>query len=144
MKINVEFDLTPEEFRRSLGLPDVEAFQKELLERIQKQMESGVEGYDPMSLMQPFLQQQGLGQGLTQGLSQGLASFGTYQQMMLDMLKSAASSAAGGSREAGKNDANDGEGDANPGKSRAADEGESASAKSQAPGRARSRASRKS
>ena len=49
MKINVEFDLTPDEFRQSLGLPDVEAFQKNLLENIQRQMESGVEGYDPMS-----------------------------------------------------------------------------------------------
>lgn len=96
MKINVEFDLTPDEFRRSLGLPDVEGFQQDLLNRIHKQMESGVEGYDPMSLMQPFLQQQsglpqGLSQGLTQGLSQGLSSFGTYQQMMLDMLNQAAS-----------------------------------------------------
>lgn len=93
MKINVEFDLTPEEFRQALGLPDVEAFQKDLLDRIQKQMESGVEGYDPMSLMQPFLQQQGLSQNLTQGLSQGLSSFGNYQQMMLDMLSRAAASA---------------------------------------------------
>ncbi|RCV91940.1 hypothetical protein [Billgrantia montanilacus] len=98
MKINVEFDLTPDEFRRSLGLPDVEAFQQDLLNRIHKQMESGVEGYDPMSLMQPFLQQQGLSQGLSQGmsqgLSQGLASFGTYQQMMLDMLRKASSGRA--------------------------------------------------
>ncbi|UYG02479.1 DUF6489 family protein [Halomonas sp. LR3S48] len=91
MKINVEFDLTPEEFRRALGLPDVEAFQQELLNRIYKQMESGVEGYDPMSLMKPFLQQ-GLPQDMSQGLSQGLASFGTYQQMMLDMLRQAGSS----------------------------------------------------
>ncbi|QFU02483.1 hypothetical protein FIU83_12645 [Halomonas sp. THAF5a] len=96
MKINVEFDLTPEEFRQALGLPNVEAFQKDLLDRIQKQMESGVEGYDPMSLMQPFLQQQGLSQNLTQGLSQGLSSFGNYQQMMLDMLSRAAASAGSG------------------------------------------------
>lgn len=91
MKINVEFDLTPEEFRRALGLPDVEAFQQELLNRIYKQMESGVEGYEPMNLMKPFLQQ-GLPQDMSQGLSQGLASFGTYQQMMLDMLRQAGSS----------------------------------------------------
>lgn len=97
MKINVEFDLTPEEFRRALGLPDVEAFQKDLLNRIYKQMESGTEGYDPMSLMQPFLQQPGLSQNLSQGLSQGLSSFGNYQQMMLDMLTKAASSASSGS-----------------------------------------------
>lgn len=97
MKINVEFDLTPEEFRQALGLPDVEAFQKDLLNRIYKQMESGTEGYDPMSLMQPFLQQPGLSQNLSQGLSQGLSSFGNYQQMMLDMLTKAASSAGSGS-----------------------------------------------
>lgn len=103
MKINVEFDLTPEEFRRALGLPDVEAFQKDLLDRIQKQMESGVEGYDPMSLMKPFLQQ-GFTQDMSQGLSQGLASFGTYQQMMLDMLRQAGSSMgkAQGASEAGE------------------------------------------
>ncbi|MGO1425871.1 MAG: hypothetical protein ACTHVF_07645 [Halomonas sp.] len=88
MKINVEFDLTPDEFRQSLGLPDVEDFQKNLLENIQRQMESGVEGYDPMSLMQPFLQQP----MMKQGLSQGLANFGTYQQMMLDMLRQAGTS----------------------------------------------------
>lgn len=28
MKINVEFDLTPDEFRQSLGLPDVELSRK--------------------------------------------------------------------------------------------------------------------
>ncbi len=87
MKINVEFDLTPAEFRQSLGLPDVEAFQQSLLDNIQRQMESGVEGYDPMSLMRPFLQQP----MMQQGLSQGLANFGTYQQMMLDMLRQAGS-----------------------------------------------------
>lgn len=85
MKINVEFDLTPDEFRRALGLPDVEAFQQSLLDNIQRQMESGVDGYDPMSLMKPYLQQP----MMQQGLSQGLANFGTYQQMMMDMLKQA-------------------------------------------------------
>jgi len=89
MKINVEFDLSPEEFRQALGLPNIEAFQQDLLDRIQSQMETGVEGYDPMSLMQPFLQQP----ALQQGLSQGLASFGNYQKMMLDMLTQAASKA---------------------------------------------------
>lgn len=97
MKINVEFELTPDEFRQSLGLPDVEAFQKNLLDNIQHQMESGVEGYDPMSLMRPFLQQP----MMQQGLSQGLANFGTYQQMMLDMLRQASSS-GGGSTATGK------------------------------------------
>ncbi|AQU81789.1 MAG: hypothetical protein JJT87_04330 [Halomonas sp.] len=102
MKINVEFDLTPDEFRQSLGLPDVEAFQQSLLENIQRQMESGVEGYDPMSLMRPFLQQP----MMQQGLSQGLANFGTYQQMMLDMLRQAGSSTSGSSNSDTNNNEN--------------------------------------
>lgn len=95
MKINVEFDLTPDEFRQALGLPDVEAFQQNLLENIQRQMESGVEGYDPMSLMRPYLQQP----MMQQGLSQGLSNFGTYQQMMLDMLKQAGNASSNTSDE---------------------------------------------
>ncbi|MBB3184779.1 hypothetical protein FHR95_002353 [Halomonas fontilapidosi] len=113
MKINVEFDLTPEEFRQALGLPDVEAFQKDLLNRIYKQMESGTEGYDPMSLMQPFLQQP----GLSQNLSQGLSSFGNYQQMMLDMLTKAASSVGSGGGAASKAQESKEEGTSNSGTS---------------------------
>ncbi|WP_163648484.1 hypothetical protein [Modicisalibacter sp. 'Wilcox'] len=82
MKINVEFDLTPAEFRQALGLPDVDAFQREMLARIQEQMEAGVDGYDPWSLMQPFFQQ---------GVTQGMSHFGNYQQMMLDLLRRAGS-----------------------------------------------------
>ncbi len=44
-----------------------------------------------MSLMRPFLQQP----MMQQGLSQGLANFGTYQQMMLDMLRQAGSAHSG-------------------------------------------------
>jgi hypothetical protein len=126
MKINVEFDLTPDEFRHSLGLPDVEAFQKNLLENIQRQMESGVEGYDPMSLMRPFSQQPMTQQGLSQGLSQGLANFGTYQQMMLDMLRQAGSSASADSdKEASQRTSNQGTSDKGASNKGGADQGKS-------------------
>lgn len=59
-----------------------------------------------MSLMRPFLQQpmmqQGLSQGLSEGLSQGLANFGTYQQMMLDMLRQAGSASTNASASSAK------------------------------------------
>ncbi|XKH61106.1 hypothetical protein LG290_04970 [Halomonas sediminis] len=100
MKINVEFDLTPDEFRQALGLPNVEAFQQSLLEQIQQQMESGVEGYDPMTLMRPFMQQP----ALQQGLSQGMTNFGTYQQMMMDMLKKAGASSYSSKTESSDNE----------------------------------------
>lgn len=119
MKINVEFDLTPEEFRQALGLPNIEAFQQELLERIQKQMESGVEGYDPMSLMQPFLQQP----ALQQGVSQGLASFGNYQKMMLDMLTQAAQKAGANSSDSAEEAASGPAGKSSTSKSSSASRG---------------------
>lgn len=57
MKIKVEFDLTPEEFRSAMGLPDIKDLQKEMVDDIKEKMTSGVEGYDSMSMMQPFLGQ---------------------------------------------------------------------------------------
>lgn len=92
MKINVEFDLTPAEFRQSLGLPDVDSFQRDVMARIQQRMEEDVEGYDPWSLMQSFFQQ-GMPQEMSQGMSQGMANFGNYQQMMMDMLRQAGGTA---------------------------------------------------
>lgn len=55
MKISIDIDLTPEEFRRTMGLPDVSEIQKEMVEQFRKQMVAGAEGYDPMTLMQPYL-----------------------------------------------------------------------------------------
>lgn len=57
MKIKVEFDLTPEEFRSAMGWPDVKDLQKEMVDDIKEKMTSGVEGYDAMSMMKPFLSQ---------------------------------------------------------------------------------------
>jgi len=55
VKISIDIDLTPEEFRRTMGLPDVSEIQKEMVEQFRKQMVAGAEGYDPMTLMQPYL-----------------------------------------------------------------------------------------
>ena len=57
MKINVEIDVTPEEFRKLMGWPDVRGFQDELIEQLRVQMQAGAEGYDPLSLMKPYLSQ---------------------------------------------------------------------------------------
>ena len=55
MKINVEFDMTPEEFREALGLPNVEEFQKELMSTMLEKMKNGETGYDASSLFEPFI-----------------------------------------------------------------------------------------
>lgn len=55
MKIKIEIDTSPDELRRFFGLPDVEPLHAELLAQLQERMKAGVEGYDPFSLMKPFL-----------------------------------------------------------------------------------------
>jgi hypothetical protein len=55
VNIKIDMEITPEEVRRLMGLPDVQAFQDELMSKIREQMEAGVEGYDPQTLMQPFM-----------------------------------------------------------------------------------------
>jgi len=55
MKISI--DMTPEEMRKLMGWPDVQGLQEEMIDKIREQMNAGAEGYDPLSLMQPFFAQ---------------------------------------------------------------------------------------
>ncbi len=73
MQINVTFDLTPEEFRRLLGLPDVQAFQTELFDQMMEKMKAGEEGYDPLSLYQPLF-------------NNGLNAMTEFQKMVMAMM----------------------------------------------------------
>lgn len=57
MKINITFDLTPEEFRQVMGLPDVQEYQQELFNAMLEKMRAGEEGYDAMSLYQPLVKE---------------------------------------------------------------------------------------
>ncbi len=40
MKITIEIDLTPEELRRYMGLPDIQGVQKQMLERFTEGLQS--------------------------------------------------------------------------------------------------------
>lgn len=40
MKINIELELTPEELRRFMGLPDVQGFQQQMLERFTESLQA--------------------------------------------------------------------------------------------------------
>ena len=55
MKFNIEIDVTPEELRRFLGLPDVAPLQNELMGKLRERIDSGMTEYDPVKLMEPFL-----------------------------------------------------------------------------------------
>ena len=58
MKIHFDIDATPQELRSFFGLPDIEPFQNEMLEIIRKNMSTGVEGFDPLTMMKFFLPEQ--------------------------------------------------------------------------------------
>ena len=73
MQINVTFDLTPEEFRRLLGLPDVQAFQTELFDQMMEKRKAGKDGYDPLSLYQPLF-------------NNGLNAMTEFQKMVMAMM----------------------------------------------------------
>jgi hypothetical protein len=55
MNVKIDIDVSPEEVRKLFGLPDVEAFQRQLMDDIRTRMAEGVEGYDPLKLFQPYL-----------------------------------------------------------------------------------------
>lgn len=52
MNIKIDVDLTPEEMRRLVGLPDVQEFNKQVMDKMLEKLMLGAEGYDPMSLFQ--------------------------------------------------------------------------------------------
>ncbi len=55
MKFKIDIDMSAQELRKLLGLPDVEPFQREMMEDLRKRVMDGVDGYDPMKLLQPYL-----------------------------------------------------------------------------------------
>ncbi len=71
MKISI--DMTPEEIRKLMGWPDVQGLQEEMINKIREQMNAGAEGYDPLSLMQPFF-------------AQSASSMESFQKMVAGMM----------------------------------------------------------
>jgi hypothetical protein len=69
MNVKIDIDITPDEMRKLLGLPDVDAFQRQLMDDIRKRMTEGAEGYDPLKLFQPYV-------------SGSLASWDLFQKML--------------------------------------------------------------
>jgi len=55
MNIKIDIDMTPEEMRRLMGLPDVQPFHEELIDKMREQLRMGAEGYDPLSLFKPYM-----------------------------------------------------------------------------------------
>ncbi|MCP4598233.1 DUF6489 family protein [Neptuniibacter sp.] len=75
MKFKIDIDMTPDELRKVLGLPDVQKFQEDMMNKITEQMEAGVEGYDPLTLFKPYL-------------TSGLGSMEALQKIMMNLMTS--------------------------------------------------------
>lgn len=58
MKITIDVEATPQEVRSFFGLPNIEPLQNEMVEMMRKNMVSGMEGFDPMTVMKVFLPEQ--------------------------------------------------------------------------------------
>lgn len=66
MKVNVTFDCTPEEARQFLGLPDVTAFQDEMMDIMRDKAIENMKIMEPdqaMKMWMPFMNQ-GMNQGM--------------------------------------------------------------------------------
>lgn len=83
MKVTVDVDISPEEVRKLFGLPDVEAFQRQIMDDIRERMVAGAEGYDPLKLFQPYL-------------AGTMASWDLFQKMLTNVSSGAAKNAAEG------------------------------------------------
>jgi hypothetical protein len=55
MKMNVEIDMTPEEARKFLGLPDVTRVQEKMMAEIEKRMKAAVDVNDPEAMMRAWM-----------------------------------------------------------------------------------------
>ena len=54
MKVKLEFDCTPEEFRRLMGLPDVSEFNQEFSSKMTDAMSQAAVQMDPETLMKQW------------------------------------------------------------------------------------------
>jgi hypothetical protein len=55
MKITVDIDLTPQEARQFMGLPDFEPMQKRALEEVERRMMDSLERYSPEALLKAWM-----------------------------------------------------------------------------------------
>lgn len=55
MKINITVEATPQEMRDFFGLPNVQPLQDEVMQALRDNMQKGVVGFDPLTLLKPLL-----------------------------------------------------------------------------------------
>ena len=77
MKMHIELDMTPEEARAMMGLPDVAPLQKQMLDDMRARMTRAMEAGDMESLMRAWAPQ-------LYGEGSGVEAFQKFQKSMWD------------------------------------------------------------
>jgi hypothetical protein len=55
MKMHIEMDMTPQEARALMGLPDIAPVQQKMMEQMQARMQAAVEAGDPEGAMRAWM-----------------------------------------------------------------------------------------
>ena len=61
MKIHVDMEMTPEEARTLMGLPDLSALQEEVLQEMRKRMKAALDTSDPEAMLRTWMPMGGQG-----------------------------------------------------------------------------------
>ena len=81
MKVTVEMDLTPDEARRLMGMPDLTAMQSRLVAEFERRMMLAMENSEPEAIMK-------------QWFSLGSQGFEQFQRFLWDSARNATGAAA--------------------------------------------------
>lgn len=77
MKVNITVDMTPEEARAVMGLPDVAPMQKQMMEEMQARMKAAFDAGDPEGMMRAWMP-------LLYGTGGGGEAFQKFQKTLWD------------------------------------------------------------
>lgn len=77
MKVNIEMEMTPQEARAFLGLPDVAPIQEKMLEEMQARMRAAFDAGDPEGMMRAWMP-------MMAGNTAGTDAFQKFQKALWD------------------------------------------------------------
>ena len=79
MKVNIEVDMTPDEARRMMGLPDVTQLQQSMMAEMEKRMKAAMDTSDPDAMIKAWF-------------APSMQGFEAFQRLLWDTARKAATS----------------------------------------------------
>ncbi|HET7334032.1 MAG TPA: DUF6489 family protein [Rhizomicrobium sp.] len=87
MKFHIEVEMTPDEARKVMGLPDVTKLNEKMLAEMEKRMKQAMDTSDPEAMLRAWMPMSGLGSGV-QGFEQ-------FQKFLWDSARKATGMSGG-------------------------------------------------